>query len=81
MQIGIESELTQLLEGYVQRAKSDDNSMVFVYGSAFRDEDESDLGIHDVHMNQGNPVDDQFGHDNGVFQDGALFSNFLMMNG
>ncbi|GJG85222.1 hypothetical protein tb265_04030 [Gemmatimonadetes bacterium T265] len=30
-----------------------------------------DAGVHDVHMNQGNPPDDH-GQDNGTFQDGAL---------
>jgi uncharacterized protein YukJ/predicted phosphodiesterase len=29
-------------------------------------------GIHDIHMNQGNPPDSHF-QDNGTFQDGALF--------
>ena len=29
-------------------------------------------GIHDIHMNQGNPVAGGFNKDNGVWQDGAL---------
>ena len=71
-----ESDLTQLLDNYVQRAKSDDNSLVYVFGSAFKDENESDLGIHDIHMNQGNPKSSSFERDNGVYQDGALFFQF-----
>lgn len=33
-------------------------------------------GIHDIHMNQGNPVETQFAKDNGVFQDGAIIVEF-----
>jgi predicted phosphodiesterase len=32
-------------------------------------------GVHDIHMNQGNPRDNHF-QDNGTFQDGALFVHF-----
>ncbi len=70
-----ESDLTHLLNSYVERAQSDDDSVVYVFGSAFKDDNESDLGIHDVHMNQGNPTGD-FKGDNGVYQDGALFFQF-----
>lgn len=71
-----ESNLTNLLNRYVERAKSNNDSVVFVFGSAFKDENESDLGIHDVHMNQGNPESGGFEGDNGVYQDGALFFQF-----
>lgn len=71
-----ESNLANLLDSYVQRAKSNDDSAVYVFGSAFKDENESDLGIHDVHMNQGNPESGGFEGDNGVYQDGVLFFQF-----
>ena len=44
---------------------------VFAFGSAYADQGQVD-GIHDIHMNQGNPVN-SFGKDNGTWQDGALF--------
>jgi uncharacterized protein YukJ len=59
-----DSDLTKLIDHYVQRTTSDDNSMVYIFGSAFKDENESDLGVHDVHMNQGNPDSDRFARDN-----------------
>ena len=33
-------------------------------------------GVHDVHMNQGNPNPGSFAKDNGVFQDGGLILSF-----
>jgi uncharacterized protein YukJ len=44
---------------------------IFAFGSAYSDSGKVD-GIHDIHMNQGNPVA-TFGKDNGTWQDGALF--------
>ncbi len=71
-----ESDLTNLIKGHVERAQSNDDSVVYVFGSAFKDNNETDLGIHDVHMNQGNPKSGGFEGDNGVYQDGALFFQF-----
>ena len=47
------------------------DATVYAFGSAYADGGVTD-GIHDIHMNQGNPVDNH-GDDNGVWQDGALF--------
>ena len=47
------------------------DATVYAFGSAFADSGTVD-GIHDIHMNQGNPKNDH-GRDNGVWQDGALF--------
>jgi uncharacterized protein YukJ len=44
---------------------------IFAFGSAYSDSGKVD-GIHDIHMNQGNPVA-SFGKDNGIWQDGGLF--------
>ncbi|QHN03294.1 DUF2278 family protein [Granulicella sp. WH15] len=44
---------------------------IFAFGSSYADNGEVD-GIHDIHMNQGNPLK-SFGKDNGVWQDGAVF--------
>jgi len=48
-----------------------DKGTIFAFGSAFSDGGKVD-GIHDIHMNQGNPLN-SFGKDNGAWQDGALF--------
>ena len=55
---------------------ADKDGVIYAFGSAFADKGRMD-GIHDIHMNQGNPVDGStnggHGGDNGVWQDGALF--------
>jgi uncharacterized protein YukJ len=47
--------------------------VIYAFGSAYADSGKVD-GIHDIHMNQGNPANNH-GADNGVWQDGALFIN------
>lgn len=47
------------------------SATVYAFGSAFSDNGVVD-GIHDIHMNQGNPTNNH-GGDNGIWQDGALF--------
>ena len=49
---------------------ADKNGVIFAFGSAYADGGKVD-GIHDIHMNQGNPVKNH-GGDNGIWQDGAL---------
>ena len=49
---------------------ADKNGVIYAFGSAFADAGTVD-GIHDIHMNQGNPANNH-GGDNGVWQDGAL---------
>lgn len=56
---------------------ADADSVIYAFGSAFADSGKVD-GIHDIHMNQGNPVGGSgggFSGDNGIWQDGALFIN------
>jgi uncharacterized protein YukJ len=53
---------------------ADKEGLIYAFGSAYADKGEVD-GIHDIHMNQGNPVGGKnggFSGDNGVWQDGAL---------
>ncbi len=71
-----ESELTNLIDSCIQRSKSDNDSIVYVFGSAFKDEHGFDVGIHNIHMNQGNFVSGPFRKDNGVYQDGGIFFHF-----
>jgi uncharacterized protein YukJ len=49
---------------------ADKDGTIYAFGSAYADSGKVD-GIHDIHMNQGNPVTNH-GSDNGVWQDGAL---------
>lgn len=49
---------------------ADKDGVIYAFGSAFSDNRKVD-GIHDIHMNQGNPIKNH-GGDNGVWQDGAL---------
>ncbi len=55
----------------LNQAVSQQGSLVYAFGSAFQDNGVTD-GIHDIHMNQGNPLNNH-GADNGIWQDGALF--------
>lgn len=65
----LHNEVVDLLN----RAVADPNGTIYAFGSSYADEGQVD-GIHDIHMNQGNPprYHDQ---DNGVWQDGAVFMN------
>lgn len=49
---------------------ADRNGVIYAFGSSYADQGKVD-GIHDIHMNQGNPVSNH-GGDNGIWQDGAL---------
>jgi uncharacterized protein YukJ len=49
---------------------ADKNGVIYAFGSAYADGGKVD-GIHDIHMNQGNPVNNH-GGDNGIWQDGGL---------
>ena len=49
---------------------ADKDGVIYAFGSAYSDSGKVD-GIHDIHMNQGNPRNNH-GGDNGVWQDGAL---------
>ncbi len=55
----------------VNQAIEDENGVIYAFGSFFADSDGT-TGIHDIHMNQGNPRNNH-GADNGIRQDGALF--------
>ncbi|MGI4826641.1 MAG: YukJ family protein [Janthinobacterium lividum] len=55
----------------LNQAVADASSEIYVFGSAFADGGVTD-GIHDIHMNQGNPVNNH-ANENGIWQDGGLF--------
>jgi uncharacterized protein YukJ len=82
---GVGDDLQDLLEVYVDKAEGRpaQEAEVFVWGSKFSgDRRPPDIqfdtrqGVHNIHMNQGNPRDGGHAGDNGVFQDGGLIFRF-----
>jgi len=81
---GPDNDLNEKLDAYVQRAMADELAMVYAFGEPWGPEtNKADdyfgflpgNGIHDVHMNQGNPRG-AFFNDNGPWQDGGLIFEF-----
>jgi uncharacterized protein YukJ len=66
---GQDNDLNDHLHRYVRRATHAPSARVFVWGEAFP----GGHGMHNVHMNQGNPRSGPYASDNGVWQDGAIF--------
>lgn len=81
---GDDNDLNEKLNHFVQRALADEEALVYAFGERWGPEQKKDKifgfkpnqGIHDIHMNQGNPADGAFGKDNGVWQDGGLLLQF-----
>lgn len=57
----------------LNQAIADADSVLYAFGSAYSDGGIVD-GIHNIHMNQGNPLNNH-ANENGVWQDGAVFLN------
>jgi uncharacterized protein YukJ len=66
-----EHALSNAVITLLNAAVKDKGAVVYAFGSAYADNGKVD-GIHDIHMNQGNPLN-SYGSDNGIWQDGALF--------
>lgn len=84
---GVDNDLADLLDHYVQRAIGDPAAAVYLIGERFGPEaDRPDKvfgflpgnGVHDIHMNQGNSG--RFRGDDGVFQDGGLIVHLPVEN-
>lgn len=58
----------------LDEAVADPGAVIYATGSAYADNGVTD-GIHDLHMNQGNPQAGGHRGDNGIWQDGAVFLN------
>ena len=84
---GNHQDLNDKIDPWVQKAKNNPDAEVFAFGSGWDDNapgshpdqnhyfnPEPKLGIHDIHMNQGDTG--QEAHSNGTFQDGGLFIHF-----
>src|ERR1700723_672428 len=57
---------------------ADKDGVIYAFGSAYADSGKVD-GIHDIHMNQGNPTNNH-GGGNGVWRDGALVIHLPSQN-
>jgi uncharacterized protein YukJ len=84
---GPDNDLNEKLDQFVQRALSNEDAMVYAFGETWGPETKADKyfgfkpgrGIHDIHMNQGNPIG-RFSGDNGPKQDGGLIFEFPDQN-
>ena len=82
----LENDLHNGLADLVEQAiEVGDGAELYAFGSLFDDSRggrgpnpfniDPVLGVHNIHMNQGNPPDNHF-EDNGTYQDGGLFVHF-----
>jgi uncharacterized protein YukJ len=84
---GPDNDLNEKIGGYAQRALADEEAEVYAFGATWGPETAQDqyfhftpgAGIHDIHMNQGNPPHSH-DEDNGPWQDGGLFFHFPGQN-
>ncbi|MBR0776343.1 DUF2278 family protein [Bradyrhizobium diazoefficiens] len=84
---GPDNDLNEKIDQFVQRALSDERAMIYAFGDTWGPETKADnyfgfrpgRGIHDIHMNQGNPSG-SFASDNGPWQDGGLVFEFPDQN-
>ena len=61
---GPDNDLNEKLDQFVQRALSNESAMIYAFGETWGPETKADnyfgfrpgRGIHDIHMNQGNPI-------------------------
>jgi uncharacterized protein YukJ len=85
---GTNNDLNDQLDLTVQQAMSDADAILYAFGQHWVDASGADkyfpeidpsTGIHDIHMNQGNPKGSFF-NDNGIYQDGGLLFHFPSRN-
>lgn len=73
-----DSDLHNAVIDLLDQAVADGDGTIYAFGSFYQDRGLAG-GIHDIHMNQGNPANNH-GADNGVWQDGAVFINLPSKN-
>lgn len=84
---GDNNDLNDKLDLFVQQAIADDDAVIYAFGQHWVDtkpdqyfpEIDPSTGIHDIHMNQGNPPGNYL-KDNGPYQDGGLIFHFPSRN-
>ena len=77
---GDNNDLNDLIDAHVARRKDDPTAVIFAFGQPWGAENAPDKtfkfkpnrGVHDIHMNQGNPRAGGHAGDNGVWHDGGL---------
>ena len=81
---GRDNDLNEKIGSLVDRAAADLDARLYAFGGRWGPEPQTPdaefgflpgNGLHDVHMNQGNPPG-RHAHDNGPWQDGALLVHF-----
>jgi uncharacterized protein YukJ len=81
---GPDNDLNEKIGALVDRAKADREARLYAFGGRWGPEPrrldaefgfDPGNGVHDIHMNQGNPPG-RHEHDNGPWQDGALLLHF-----
>lgn len=75
---GRHNDLNNEIVDLLNRTIADKDGTIYAFGSAYADPG-GVQGIHDIHMNQGNPAGNH-DRDNGVWQDGAIFVNLPATN-
>lgn len=84
---GLDNDLEEKLTQALDKSKADPNTRIFAFGEQWQStpkpdkyfQEIKDQGLHDIHMNQGNPHG-SFEKDNGVFQDGGLLIYYPSLN-
>ncbi|MCI0600437.1 MAG: DUF2278 family protein, partial [Beijerinckiaceae bacterium] len=84
---GPDNDLNEKIDAYAQRALADEQALIFAFGEPWGPEQKADRyfrfkpgrGIHDIHMNQGNPPG-AHADSNGTWQDGGLIFYFPNQN-
>ncbi|MDA2299538.1 YukJ family protein [Bacillus cereus] len=82
-QPGLDNDLHDLFNKYIPKAINEE-ATVYIYGSKWGPEHKADKvfdfspsnGMHNVHMNQGNPKNGKFAGDNGTWHDGGILIQF-----
>ncbi|GAB4461996.1 MAG: hypothetical protein OHK0029_28170 [Armatimonadaceae bacterium] len=81
---GDENDLNEKVEMYVRRAVRNPEAVLYAFGSRWGPEHRiadkiwrfrPGNGVHNIHMNQGNPTG-RYGRDNGVYQDGGMLIHY-----
>ncbi|MDF2803327.1 MAG: hypothetical protein K0S61_3230 [Anaerocolumna sp.] len=80
---GEDNDLNDFFNNFVEMARNEStpSTTIYVFGSKFISYGEKDevfhfsppIGIHNVHMNQGNDKSSSWSDDNGIWQDGGIF--------
>lgn len=84
---GLDNDLEEKLTAILNKSKADPQARIFAFGEQWPSTTKpdryfpeiKDQGLHDIHMNQGNPRGSH-DQDNGVFQDGGLLIYFPVLS-